>query len=388
LTLAPASAWAGNPVQVRGAGVGRLTGAVLQIGAYSLPLSRVDDTTLSAVVPDTISGEFPATMTAGGRIYPLETLHVHGFVRRTVYPGEQTLWSESPEPYPRGSGKLLGSTDAELFVHDLDAGTFTRVGVVNRYDYNRAPGPTFEPGVWIVADWNGMPATWRLFPTPVKLDSFPGTSVYRQAMLLGPDQWWWSSHHWLNTTKGGEFQAEESQGALMSPRFDRATQTINGVQNPGIPVWSVPDGELVWSAPLWSADASAFRADGDVLLIAGRSSGPGYQTPSRFMAFRASDGTVLHDTTLAERVSRVAFDDDRPYIYVAVDVPAAVYVAAPAILVLDKDTYHVVARLAVPANLAVSTCCYFGALISSRATNRLYFYFNNGPATVYEFSLP
>ena len=283
-----------------------------------------------------VSGDAPH----GSVTEMLGSIVVDGFAGATTY-ADGSIWSEAPEAWPRATGRLIGSTATEVGELDLDAHTFTLLGVPNTYGENRRPGPTYQAGVWIVAHNMGLPYRWRLYPTPVLMDSFPEAKVFRQVMLLGPGQWWFATHHELHTTSGFSLQAEEPQGGVTSPRHDRATEIVRHVYNgSGVPVFSVPEGEFAWSAPLGASDAVAFSADGDILLVGGQAEDAPTIEPFRLVAFRATDGVVLRDTTLSEQIDHAVFDDVRPFIYVSVRVGSR-----PAIVVLDRDSFRRVARL-------------------------------------------
>ncbi len=383
-TISPTTLWSGNTVEVRGRSAGSARGATLEVGSLELPLTRVDDTTLSATLPDTLNGEFRATLHMGSVTEMLGSIVVDGFAGATTY-ADGSIWSEAPEAWPRATGRLIGSTATEVGELDLDAHTFTLLGVPNTYGENRRPGPTYQAGVWIVAHNMGLPYRWRLYPTPVLMDSFPEVQVFRQVMLLGPGQWWFATHHELHTTSGFSLQAEEPQGGVMSPRHDRATEIVRHVYNgSGVPVFSVPEGEFAWSAPLRSSDAVAFSADGEILLIGGQAEDAPTIEPFRLVAFRATDGVVLRDTTLSEQIDHAVFDDVRPFIYVSVRVGSR-----PAIVVLDRDSFRRVARLALPPSVSTDAlCCSIGGMATSQATKRVYLFTNNGLSVAYEFSLP
>ena len=265
------------------------------------------------------------------------------------------------------------------------------LGVENNVNYNPAPGPTYQPGVWLLASSTGETASWQLFPTPLLVQEYPEVTLNRYSMLLGSGEWWKSTQHQFSTTSGGDVQAEETDGGVMSPRLDRATQTAYRMYNggAGVPVFSVPAGEFVWSAPLTSADALAFSADGEVLVIAGATT-PGQDSPlSRLIAFRASDGQVLRDTTLSDVVDHVVFDDERPLLYLSVSPPPrAAANGGPRCSSWTGTRSGCGTPGATPSAPTPMYCCETGAMTTSQSSNHLFLYLKNGPATAYEFSLP
>ena len=83
-TITPTSAWSGNVVEVRGPGAAGLTGAQLDVGPLTLPLARINDTTLSTTLPDTISA-YSKSPCANGESSALGQITVHGFVQSFEY---------------------------------------------------------------------------------------------------------------------------------------------------------------------------------------------------------------------------------------------------------------------------------------------------------------
>ena len=392
VTIFPTTLWSGGTILLRSDAFRTGgTGATLQVGGMGEDLTRVDDSTMTARIPNTVSGTIMATAVVNGVPANLTALTVYGFAETVNYSPQL---GEDVYVWPRdGHARIMGGSGEDgpnpgLALIDLDTRAVTSFpGILNTNNL-RGPGATFQDSIFLLKNslngLNGPVEVWRLLPTPTLLESHPEIRTSRQAMRFGPNAWFTSQSN-LISYPGGELTfANEPEGVFMSPRHDRATITVDNIPT-GVPVFNVPDGTLAYAVPqLTSAQGVDFSPDGALLAIAGGRTGRP-EGPGRILLLNAATGTVIRDTTVDRRVFAVAIDPVRPLLFVGL-------IAAddrPVVLVLDRNSFKTLGELAVPTT--APSCflgCYKGVIALSNAPALYVFWGYNGASRAYRFTMP
>lgn len=399
--ITPAEPWAGAAVTVSGpyfrdGG----DGAVLRLGTVPISLTRVDDTSMTAVLPTTISGTFDPQLEVDGQVIGLDRITIVGYAE-TFEMQPQLGWDLVVWELGGGANVMGASPGRGLTLMRLDYRTVTTWDSLLDPELLRGPGVTYQDNVFLLRPWNSTALeSWTLLPTPRRVAVHPGIPSYRQVMGLGPNAWFVSSHHEFSTYIRADSvqpyqqtstRAEETEGVHMSPRGDRATIQVDRAFL-GVPVFAVPSGDVAYVVTqLQTVEGVAFSRDGALLALVGGVDGV-LRAPSRVLLLDAGSGTVLADTTIAESVFAVAIDPIRPLLYVGLSsMDTTTQVAHPAILVLDRNSLQPVGRLDVPST--EPDCrwgCYKGVIaISDLGNLYIAWGFNSGGVTVvHRFTLP
>jgi hypothetical protein len=405
-----AEGWAGNDIAITSPGFGAtwlLPSAWLD--DEPLAVHRIDDTTVAATLPP-VSGSHTLTV-RGIRIEPLVVpLTVYGYAGfDDGYPfiiGDVLVWPRT------GHASVLGVSSGGLASIDLD----TRVVTVFDSVFDparcwgglRGPGVTPRDSVFVVLPI-GSPSveSWRIGPTPVRLDVHPEHGIPRQLMQLGDDVWLRGGAHSLairwRTDSMQPYQeigylVEETEGVHLSPRKDRATVRVDHAAD-GLPVFDVPSGDLAYRVDdLKVAAGVDFSADGELLAVVGGTTW--FESPTgRVVLLEASTGRVLQDTTLDLHVFAVAIDPVRPWLYVGATDPDSSRREAddrllrfrPILVVLERSTFRVIATLrgGPDAPWGCHYQCYKGVIALSDAPFAYVVWGWDPPATIaWRFALP
>lgn len=389
ISLEPTSLWAGGELTVRSKDFLEFPNARFVLTADTLAFTKVDDTTFTVQVPDTLSGIAAAIVVLNeAHHFEVGTLTIYGYTGEQLH--AQALF-EDLYVYPRGDNARLmgvgfqaGSPSSQgLVLLNLDTDENQNYPILDG-SWLRGPGPTTTPGVFIVRGANDMLRAYNLFPTLTLVDSFPGRLGNRQVMRLGDSVWFTSAHHQFTIGSTTVNPAEETEGVHMSPRFDRATIQIDQLFTTDLPVFSVPGGQVAYTLPLRTSDGVYFSDDGELLAIVGKTVAT--DVNSRVLLVRASDGTILGDTTITGHGINVALDSDRGYLYLA----SVQGHAPPQLTVLRQSDFGVVARLrAAPSAAECEIECYKGVVALSAAPAVYIASGANVAGTVaYRFTLP
>lgn len=394
--------WAGQTLQLRSQNFrDHGDGATLVVGATTIPLVRVNDTTMSAKLPTTMSGTVSAQVDFGGTSVAVPALQVAGFAAMAQPANADIVWDVYATTR-NGHAAAVGTTNAGLVFIDLESSTTSAPVAGSNYGWLRGPGATYQDGVYLLRAANDPLASWDFTgATPAKIATHntvvSGTT--RQAMRLGPNAWFVSTNNQFQTLVRSNdadpfvvttTTASETEGVYMSPRHDRATIAVDRVLT-GVPVFQVPSGNVAYTlTELKSVQGVAFSPDGARFAMAGGSIDKP-EDPGRVLLVDAASGNVQRNVLLDRSVFAVAIDPVRSVVYVGVNPPIAGQAEArPAIVVLDQATFAVVGEMAVPPSTMGCQLgsCYKGVL-NLGSDGALYMFWSyNGPARVYKFALP
>lgn len=393
--MAVAEAWAGSTVMIHGGALSEGgDSAVVQLSSgVTLPLARVNDTTMSFAVPPTLGGQVLAHLKLNSDSVYLGPLLVNGYVSTQTY-APNIVYDAYPLKTASHATVIGGTTvcagtcgQIGFTVFDLDVRTFTTYDSILDYSILHGPGPTYLDSTFVLAGRDGALRTWRLAADHSVAESAPALNVgccgVWQAMRLGPNAWLLTGKLGVSTPLSN-IMISEPQGVYLSPRKDRATIAVNYAAA-GTPVFDA-SGQLVYTvSQVRNPKGIDFSADGGSLAIAGGSFfDPGQA--SRLLLVNATTGVVLRDTLLGRPAFAVSFDPVRPLLYVGVTGVGGF----PTVLVLNASTLEVAGNLAVPTSgmpCALQDCSH--GVIALSATNSLYVFWSyNGPSRAYRFTLP
>ena len=373
--VSPSAPWAGSTIRLQSSAFVRDGDrAELWLGSTPLPLTRLDDTTLTAPLPDSAGGAYELRLVLDGEVVLLDPLTVIGYTGSYEIP-PSLEWDVAVWPR-NGHATIIGTSAQGLTLIDLDTRAVTSYPALADVSGMRGPGMTYTGSDLILyPDGATTLQAWWLSGGPRLVRAFPDlTAQPRQAMQLGPDAWFFSSHHtfWTSVRTDSTqpyqtviVQAEETEGVHMSPRGDRSTIQVDYSAS-GIPVFDSPSGQTAyWLTQLRTSEGVDFSPGGELLAVAGGDRG--VLSPARLLLVDATSGTVLRDTLLGEPVFALAFDPVRPLLYVGLSrADSASGPHHPGIAVLDVDTFEPLGLLAPPRS--VPSCewgCYKGVIAIS-----------------------
>lgn len=361
-TLSPATVWAGSELTIHSTTpTGGQGGPSFSLNGVQLNAQESGNDTWRVTVPATAAGSIVITAVAGGDSVTLDPVTVRGFTAshqfETGILGNLLVWPRS------GDATVLTSDELNLLEVNATTGTITvHDSLMGSTQFSVGPTPQDNAFVVWPAD-SATPEVWSLSPTLQRLGAVPENAAPRMTMTLAADRYLsgFSNGMWLD----GEFfeGVSEAEIGVMSPTHDRATLRVDWDQN-DVPVFDVATAAVAFRMPgIQSTEGVAFSPDGKLLAVAGGDSCAECGV-SHVQLLRASDGEVLHDTTLAVHAWGVAFDRTRPLLYVGVDVSDSAGGSAirPGVLVLDRDSFAERGYLASPAGgLTCSSTGPFGA---------------------------
>jgi hypothetical protein len=189
-------------------------------------------------------------------------------------------------------------------------------------------------------------------------------------------------------TSGDRF--DDAYGLYLSVSAGRAVGRVTKAPA-GVPVFDIPTGEVVYSAPFSSSTGVAFSPDGQQLGLAGALGvWPTGGTDQGVALLRASDGGVLASRVLGAAPFAVGFDPAGRWLFVGTSHPDVSGNQRPSLMVLDRDDLSVVATLDVPGDApvcgAAQASCVGGTLAVDGDDVYLFNSFG-GPAASWRFTL-
>ncbi|MFI4978543.1 MAG: YncE family protein [Solirubrobacterales bacterium] len=314
--LLTSSVWSGGEIQVRVA-VRPPDGTYLVLGADSLATVIVDDSTLSAPVPQA-NGQFHVSLKGpAGTAFLDNDVRVFGFRDFLLGPplsGYPLIDPASPTP------KVLANGETTLVSVDL------RFGLAQAYPRSmhdprcmRGPGPTPTPNVVLLGRYD--PANgectyglWQLSAQQMVGDSMPGS--LRIAAEFSANRWLIGSAHQiclrsLQPAFSDCRQFEEPNDVRFSPRADRAIVYYAFSTTNGVPVFNTATGDTSFTIhDAQSSGGGSFSSGGDTLFIAV------YGTTRRLLVVDATGGQRLTSLDLAFDPEDVLAEPASPYVYV------------------------------------------------------------------------
>ena len=152
--ITPAEPWAGTEVTVSGpyfrAGG---HGAVLRLGTVPISLTRVDDTSMTAMLPTTISGTFDPQLEVDGQVIGLDRITIVGYAE-TFEMQPQLGWDLMVWELGGGANVMGASPGRGLTLMRLDYRTVTTWDSLLDPNLLRGPGVTYQDNVFLLRPWN------------------------------------------------------------------------------------------------------------------------------------------------------------------------------------------------------------------------------------------
>jgi hypothetical protein len=401
-TIASRSVWAGGTIRVESEYFRTHSeGATLEVNGTALALVRVDDTSMDATLPSVRGGSWDVAVRVGDETYPAGQITARGFAEgRTLPPEASIVWDAYVTPVDGAPTVIGGNLAGDLAMVDLRSGS---VGVIpGALDWHtlRGPGMTTTPGMWILRGAGGL-ERWAIDGTPHKVADISGSPATRQVAELASDrllvttnQAWYVFDRdqpgapFTEVTSGGQFN--DAYGLYLSVSAGRAVGRVTKAPL-GVPVFDLPTGAVVYTAPFSSSAGVAFSPDGQQLGLAGALGvWPSSGTEQGVALLRASDGTVLASRDLSAAPFAVGFDPAGRWLLVGTSQPDAIGDQHPSLVVLDRTDLSVIATLDVPGDApvcgAAQASCVGGTLAVDGDDVYLFNSFG-GPAASWRFTL-
>ncbi|MGE5762280.1 MAG: YncE family protein [Gemmatimonadota bacterium] len=347
--------WSGGQLSVTAtAFIPPATLPTILLGADTLPVARLDDTTVSARLPG-LTGSFDLRVAQGRSSSVLGPVTLHGFADARALSG---LWGVLTA-LGGGTPLVFGSGTRSVVLADLRYGTLLDYAdSLHSPLCDWGPGATFLPTRLVLEQLDTLSpvlackvSTWTLTPSSAqRVDTGPSWTGGRIVAEIAPARWLFSKKHDFDLVECDSTGCHATvlgscgqlDGVTISPRGDRVAPDMYWDCGQRVPILDAPSASIAYRVPLlaWSEGAT-YSSDGDTLFMAGAdSSGRGW-----FLALRASDGRVLDSTRLEVSPGDVAFDPLGRWIYVSgttatftpTDTTVAITVGAQ-LEVLDRAT--------------------------------------------------
>lgn len=357
--------------------------ASLRISGETIPLAPLNATHLVAMIPETLTGgSSSAELLLDGVAHPLGDVFVAGYVGEHRY--DEPIFYDAYR-WPRdASASVLGFVNGVPTRVDLEANQMQAIGLPSSGGM-RGPGATPDPDVFLVVV-DGVLESWRFRPTLSLVERFsyiPGFGQPvspRQAMLMSPTAMLYAPGQHRHavfvrddpaqpfTWDGWFLEAEETEGVYLSPRGDRATLRVDA-DPAGVSVFDAASGAIAYRTPLRATFGVDFSPDGSRILLGGRHVED--RNIPRLVVLDAATGAILADTTFGYTIGAVAWDEERPYIYVLLEDPGS----GPILGVFDKTTLAPVALMRPPGVVeSASSCCYRAVIAPSRVSDTVHLF--------------
>jgi len=306
--VSPPAQWSGGAITIRSSYfANRVQAAILVADGDTLALTAVDDSTVTASLPQGPSGEVTVALARGSRLDDLASVHRVGYsdtrnVTSAGFARYGALQAADSAGNPLVFGAAATSPNdyrARIVRLKVVAGTTTLFGLrqPDKTFYGMAPSVT--PGVFAVRDSTDTLRMARLIDDP---PSVLGTAAIRfastrQVSQLSDSIWLRTASHYTETFLANDTSgvslittaaSESPYAVFLSPRRDRATlwTRVNGTEG-GVPVFDNAAGTLAYRLPFWYVRGAAFSPDGGTLYVAG-----GQYSADSLVAVDATTGTV------------------------------------------------------------------------------------------------
>ena len=268
--------WAGSNIVVESeAFVGLERAPRLRMGSEWLPVERVGDDAFAGRVPSTASGTYAVDIVMDGDPEPLPPVEVAGMtVARqytTQFPAHLQVLPGSGHATIMGGTLRPGNSSTYTFsFFDLATGT-ERPLSHPLYDHRglRGPGASYRPGVYF-GHTSVEPeiAAFRLDGTGATPLGEPPIDLAEMIMEVGPGRYVRGTGNRVEAP-GWSSGFGITDGPVMSHAAGRATFRADYTSNVGLPVFSMPDGELAYLlADVVNPAGVEFSPDGELLAVA------------------------------------------------------------------------------------------------------------------------
>ncbi len=369
--LIDVAAWSGGTLRVSSGGLLYNSSLQLLIAGDTLALTRVDDTTMSATLPD-LGGSYAVTLRSPGSSWPLGSVSVKGYVQtRTGPPG-------AGYPLRQSGGQPVLAQIGPTGLEQIDL----RTGLVQTLIAGKAAGtcvrgvsPAGLGAVIMDTTLGGACSALSAYTrgagiAGIRVDSGPGSSGWPAAEVT-PGYWIRSIKHFIDVWQR---QNGTLVPVLQNIQYEQPWQFVisahrvipTGYGN-STPVFSADTPAVAYTLPR-RVGAAQFTSGGDSIFVVTEDS----TRHSYLEILRASDGVSLASVALPGFGQDLVLDPAGRWIYVTSirtgnpDVPV--------VWVFDRATMARVAELAAPGT-GVLTDQFFGNVaVPDAARHKLYVY--------------
>lgn len=359
-SVSPDIQWSGGSVAVQSAYFrGLATLPTATVAGVAVDLTRIDDSTVSAMLPTLPTQSAPIEIVDGTTHYSAGTVGVTGFRElKMVNPaivfepvispspsGPQAIGGISPQP----AGGAIGIVDLRTAQVRIESGVQP-----TGFDGGHGAGVTYDPTRLILLDSADTIGEWQFIPTMAFMDPAPYVgSPPRNIARLSDQVWLFAFNHMTAVYRTGlpdvQVQIEDPWRFHLSVAADRAILSAFYLADGAI-VFQMSTGDTLYRLPMPSLGGAAFTSDGATLYVA---SGQ-FPNNELILAVNAATGAVTDQGSLPAGVDAndIALDAAGSHLFVAVrhdDVPE--------VLVYDTGSLSLVGRLLA---LPDATCVYPG----------------------------
>ena len=383
LTFTPATQLSGSTVRTSSGAFAAALPTVIT-GARTLAVSRLDDTTVSIVLPDTTSVDLALSVDAGAGGLGAGVVHVRGFDHATQVPG--ALWFDPLAITVNASPRFLAQGQLAfrsyvLGVLDPATEQLTTITGLEAPSYDFGIVPSRADGEYILRDSTDRLGRWRLFPTPQLLDTVPlayaGARLYAQLA----DSVWMTLSSTMATRRTPtsttiEALFSDPLRVVFSPARDRFVVIVPHVAGGLIPMFGGL-GDTLYTFPGASLDGAAFSWAGDTLFYSTKAAGG---SPARIVARATATGDSLLATPLPAGFHGygLALDPARPALYQVADSSGVA-----ALLVWDPGTLTLMGRMTAGFSNAGS---WSAGILVDTVPNRVFVAYPGAPPTLAVYS--
>jgi hypothetical protein len=373
--VSPGVTWSGGTATITSTYFVDRAIPVITVDTVTLVVTRLDDSTVSTVLPSFPSGTYPVLLNDPDLPGPIGFVELVGFnARQDVSPGINGMLVAARAPQ---GPVVLGNVPAgHVGMLNPVTGIFTEFpglwapSVTSGYNV----APSYQGAdVFTLRDTSGVVGEWRLWPAPVMLDTvgsgFKGQFT-RHIVPFRSDIYLQTGSHTSTTfSPGGNrmFTTESVWANFISVAADRAVAGSN-VGQPGIQVFDMASGDTAFTLPIRSSFGAAFSADGSLLFASGG------EPPDlkHLLRVDAAAGNVLARDSAPAGVLKysVALSSSGNRLYVAGEANGR-----PRVLVYDAVTLALVASLSVPdgESFDCALTCWEGAISLDEPFGKLYY---------------
>jgi hypothetical protein len=373
-------------------------GASLTFANSSIPLTRLDATTMSGVMPSGHATTGVPTLRYDNYSFQLATLTRAGYLDDRSLSSSANIIGDAYVTALAGEPHVIGGVDdGRLAIINMRTGAVDAPPI---FDVNelRGPGMTYLPGNWILRS-TGSLESWLIGSTPIKLadhaEFLPDDT--RQVARLSAANWLLTTNdRWeLHSESGSSARyatllstkaISEPEGIYVSPRGDRATLRVGKVET-GVPVFDAQLGSVAYTTAFTSVQGVDFSADGAQLALVGNQPGAA-GSYAVLEVLNATSGSVMSRKAIDGDLFAVRFDPEANRLLVGV-TRENLRDKGPSILVFQLPNLVEVAQLDVlgsghPCSEA-RTCQ--GAVIGVHHDEVIVFHSHTGPAHLWRFKL-
>lgn len=299
-TITPSTQWSAGTLVVRSASFGGTLPTVTGAGD-TLDVTRIDDSTLSVVLPEGPSGAV-SLFREGATRDAIGIVQVHGLRNARLVPGalgyEPLVPAGVVPPVFVAESMATAGTDLAILDPATDQVTYwsglgpvqTAFGVMPSHQVNR----------FVVRDSLDQLSVWHLFPTP----AFEYTSVVqnlasRTVAQLNDSTWLTVLSNGLTVTRpSGSFSpggtVSDPLRVVFSPSAHRVALVVASSPTQKVPVLDGATGDSAFTVALPSSQGAAFAAQADRLYLSSRQ----FTGPDTLLAVSATSGVFIAGTAL------------------------------------------------------------------------------------------